>query len=996
MDGHLREVPMPVTIDLLGGLRVRQGARDLTPSAIKQRVLLATLALERGVPVSQDVLIDELWEHPPRTARNVLQSYVSRLRTRLRDTPATIRGGPAGYHLEAPDGTIDTPRFLALIDDLSTDRDAAARRRSLEAAQAIWQGGPVPDLHLGPRGEAHRVELEQRHAELIEHLTELWIASGDAERAIPLLRELTGASPLRERAWERLVLALVTTERWSDAVTAYDQVRRLLIEELGISPGRRLQALHGQALQQRTTSPTSNATTTAVTTSATPLPRLPRPLIGRDEDIARLLEQLQDRHCVSVVGPPGVGTTSVMLATAATGVHTVLGLVDLSEAVDEQDVVRAVRDAACPFLRADATVPALVTALEDRVGTLFVDLGARNVAVACGPLTTLVRGAPRLRLLIATTHPLRLPGEQVHRLDPLPTPSDIDDLAAYRDNPAVRLLLVKAREVGADLDDRDPATLTDLGALARDLDGLPLALELAGAHLATIAPRRVRERLAVRVGLHAAETATNTDHPLQRTLACALDSLGPRDQRLLRRLCRAHRDLTAEDAHLLADGLFDRLHATEDALERLAEASLLQVSERSAERVAFHLLAPLRALLRDPPGTPEDIDAGQAHASWVLTRIAESETGLRSADHPHWSAELHRLAADIRSALTTCIAREDAATAVELLEALWWHWYLEGNLRLGLEQVERVLALPGSAEHPAAARVRVYGAAFATLLGAHAPAIRQARDAAADLEASGDLRGQGHASNVAAMALGARGDTERALELAQVAIDLHRRNGDTWCTASTAVLAASLHLAMGRPALAQPLLDEALATFHVFGDRHGIANATQLLADVALIRDDPATATFHLEQGLDAAVGAGQVVGIATATLRTANLLLTTGRRTDGRMERACLLLGAAQGLARRRGVDLDELLGGLPTRLEADLIQARGVAAVRRLLRSGAAHDPVALTRQALGDPDRVPASITALPASDPPPVEPPSTQPPVTHGQGNSRQVPDSGCTL
>lgn len=212
--------------------------------------MLATLLIEPGIAVSLDQLVDRVWgATPPRSARQTLHSYVSRLRSVLRD-----EGGPnlehrsGSYVLEADHSAVDLHRFRALVARAGRADDADAAELWQEA-MALWQGRPFTGLDSDwLRSVADRLEAE-RWAATLDH-NDLLLRCGDHARILPSLADATRNHPLDERLAGQLILALYRCDRQADALARYRQVQENLADELGSDPGPALRELYQRILRQ--------------------------------------------------------------------------------------------------------------------------------------------------------------------------------------------------------------------------------------------------------------------------------------------------------------------------------------------------------------------------------------------------------------------------------------------------------------------------------------------------------------------------------------------------------------------------------------------------------------------------------------------------------------------------------------------------------------------------------------------------------------------------
>jgi DNA-binding SARP family transcriptional activator len=240
---------------MLGPIEVRvDGGAPVALGGLRQRALLAVLALRANEVVSTDRLIDELWgEHPPAKAVHTVQVFVSRLRGVLGPAGTRLLTRAPGYVLELAADELDTARFDRLYQagrGALTDGDAAGASELLREAQALWRGPPLADFTYEPFAQATIAQLEEMRVSCREELIEAQIALGLHANVIPDLEALVREQPLRERAYGQLMLALYRSGRQSDALETYQHARRTLIDELGVEPGPALRDLVGLILDQ--------------------------------------------------------------------------------------------------------------------------------------------------------------------------------------------------------------------------------------------------------------------------------------------------------------------------------------------------------------------------------------------------------------------------------------------------------------------------------------------------------------------------------------------------------------------------------------------------------------------------------------------------------------------------------------------------------------------------------------------------------------------------
>jgi DNA-binding SARP family transcriptional activator len=234
---------------ILGPFEVLDHGRDLTPARAKQRTLLAMLVLHANDVVARDQLIEGLWgDAPPGTAHTVVHGHVSALRKLLGPDRIETRG--PGYLLRASSDELDLAHFEALVAEAQGHLDADARAARLRAALAVWRGEPLADFRYDSFAQSERARLDELKLSVLEERLDADLTRGRHGELIPELEQLVAKHPFRERLRGQLMLALYRSGRQAEALSAYHDARRALVEELGIEPGLALRQLEKAILAQ--------------------------------------------------------------------------------------------------------------------------------------------------------------------------------------------------------------------------------------------------------------------------------------------------------------------------------------------------------------------------------------------------------------------------------------------------------------------------------------------------------------------------------------------------------------------------------------------------------------------------------------------------------------------------------------------------------------------------------------------------------------------------
>lgn len=517
---------------VLGPVRAVLEGTELPLGGAKPRLVLALLAARAGRTVSTEALIDGVWgEDPPPTARKALQVHVAGLRRALR-SPDTIATTAGGYELVAD---VDAERFTAAIESARrlAEQTPAAALTHLELALSLWLDEPFADLTHEEALAAERTRLQTLRAEADGLRFRCLLELGHHDEVAAGLDVAVRAEPYREDLRIMQMLALYRSGRQVDALRVYSDARHTLAEELGVSPSPELDEMERRILEH---DPSLIVPPAAESPAASTLPSRVAGLIGREQAVAETTRLLDTARLVTLTAVGGAGKTRLAIECAHRIADAFPGgtfFVDLTSVTDDDDVAVTV----------SAGIGLTATGREIAPTRLVEYLGPRRCLVVLDNCEHVLEGAaalaarltdrcPQLALLATSREALAVPGEQVVQV-PLLEASDAR-------SPGVELFAVRAGEaspgfrLGDDID-----IVVDI---CSQLDGIPLAIELAAARARSMSPTEIRDRLVDRFALLAGHRRNPTRH--HRTLLAAVDwsysLLDPDEQALLRRLAVFH------------------------------------------------------------------------------------------------------------------------------------------------------------------------------------------------------------------------------------------------------------------------------------------------------------------------------------------------------------------------------------------------------------------------------------------------------------------------
>ena len=639
-----------LAVAVLGPLELRVDGAAVEVPGSKRRAVLALLALAGGRVVSADALIDAVWsEEPPDTARQALQSHISRLRRSLGPSATRLERRGEGYRLELAAEDLDATvarRAARQLSGHETAADPDRRVAAIAAALALFRGAPLTEFAEFPVLAAEAVGL----VELRDDLRDLWLetrlAAAETGRPDPDLVVDAGSAaaldPLRERTALVRVAALATAGRTAEAMQAAADYRRRLAEETGLDPGPLLGRLEHEVAsgaRQPRAAPERK------------LVRPPTPFFGRERDRDEVHRLLDGYPCVTVTGPGGVGKTRLAVEVAADrgdrGTVPV-AWVPLAAVVDPGRVPEAVVGA----LRLRVERPSYAAVADALIGRdlLLVLDNCEHVLAAGRELVNAIQAAaPGVRVLATSRSSLQVPGEYVMRLQPLPVPLRPGPHELRR-QPAVQAFLEYAdrRRRGAFVLDAGNAEI--LVDVLRRLDGLPLAIELAAGQLATLPIEALHERLGR--ALDALTADRPTEQARHRTLRATIEwsyrLLRPAAQTLLRQLAVFPGGVDLGTVEDLA-GELDLAEDPITLLSDLVDGSLLSVDVQGASR--YLLLETVRAYLLDELTALGERDQAETRfVIWAHRTVEELAEGLSSADERAADRRLHAELANLSAA----------------------------------------------------------------------------------------------------------------------------------------------------------------------------------------------------------------------------------------------------------------------------------------------------------------------------------------------------------
>jgi predicted ATPase len=422
-------------------------------------------------------------------------------------------------------------------------------------------------------------------------------------------------------------------------------------------------------------------------------------VIGRTDVVEMLATVVPQRRFVTVVGPSGIGKTTVALAVArklAPSYRDGVAFVDFAAAAGDEVVTSALCGALGVPVAAADTLAAVTAFLQHKQMLLLFDSCEHVIEGVAGAAEEVASSVPGVHILATSLEPLRAAGETVHRLLPLATPAVAQGQTAAEAMTfaAVRLLVERASASldGFELTDADAPFA---GEICRRLDGIALAIELAAGRVAVFGMRDLAARLDDRFRLLTSgrRTALPRHQTLRATLDWSYELLTDSGQRLLRRLAVFSGEFTLDAAAAMIDG---------DVFSELAElvAKSLVTANLFAEHSRYRLLDSTRLYGLERLRQAEEFDAARdSHATYVNRLFGQAASDGETMPPQAWLAIYRGQVDNIRAALDWAEAAPGGARLfVELTVRAVLLWVQLSMMSECQARVERALALLGSVE----------------------------------------------------------------------------------------------------------------------------------------------------------------------------------------------------------------------------------------------------------------------------------------------------------
>lgn len=925
---------------LLGGFRVSVGARTIRQDEWRLRkaaTLVKLLALAPNHRLHREQVMDLLWPDSGRSAGS------NSLRRALHVARRNLDATAGSQYLASEDELLVLyPNGELWVDTEAFEEAAATARRSQEptayqVALDLYAGELLPENRYEEWAEGRRQELRSLYLSLLVELAGLYEERGEHEKGIEPLQRATAEEPTLEEAHASLMRLYALLGREGESLAQYERLRKALSTRLGMEPGSATRRLHEDIVTGRSpTIPTRRAVssegeeTPGVTEHNLPAPR--DSFVGREREMVELKQALSVTRLVTLTGAGGSGKTRLALEVARdlAGVYPDgVWLVELASLTEGELVPQQVASVVGVREQPNRSyTETLVDSLHNKRMLLILDNCEHLVDAAARLADALLDSCPRLKIMATSQEAMGTMGELRWSVPSLSVPdiqrpSTVEELEVHE---SARLFAERVRQ-------RNPSfelTVSNVEAVSqicRQLEGLPLAIELAAARMEALSAEQLASRLdeSLKLLSRGGRTAEPRHRSLRATLEWSHGLLGEHVQVFFRRLPVFAGGWTLEAAEEVCSGEGIEEGAVLDMLSELVERSLVVAEAGDEEAVRYRMLQLIHQYALEKlkeSGESEGLRSRHARYYLALAEKGDAEDadpGVRKPRPAAWLRQMEAEHANIRTALSWSLDGDTgqpdghfesegdrAELGLRLATALFWFWQTHDYQTEGRSYLEKAVSNTSSTTAPRlSARALDAAGGIAGFQGDIGAAKALLEDGLALYRQLGDKEGIASAlTDLGMLAVGGERDdiplSAVMEELGKLKPSLKSRHTLAW------ILLVEAGIAVGQGDLQHSvaLCERSLEFFREMRDARGILSCLLHLGMLALVGGDYKGAVPMLRESLRLAWDLDYTVIIQCSIYSLACVAASQEQPVL-----ATRLWGAVEGLEEAYGVRIASLI---------------------------------------------------------------------------------------
>ena len=877
----------PLEIKLFGAMEVQVNGVPLPPLRSRKELwLLALLALQNGRPVKRARLAQELWPFPD----HAVDQAAYNLRRGLTNLRKAL--GTEAYRLQSP--TLDTLRLNIENANVDIAEWEVARQLkdvvSLETALACY-AGPLLRECTELWAVQQRADKEQQYLQVLQARSESAGSAGDWETVDRCSRRVVEIDPFCESAQRGLMRGLAQGGNHYAALQAYQEFSLRLHRIRNTLPEPETTTLYEKLRAELRDRPRARTETKEATSEMPnaegeakanpPLRRLPVPLtalIGRAQELEAIRSRFQQARLLTLTGAGGIGKTRLAIQLAeelSAGFRDGVCFVDMSTLTDGEQIAQmAVAALNSRETSQSSPLQTLLDFLSDKHLLLLLD-NCEHLVDTCAALAeTLLQHCRYLQILATSRQPLDVQGESVWRVSSLSLP-DAKQLPG--DNAALTNLLQTYAAIQLFVERaclaRSDFVLTPQNApavlqICQQLDGIPLALELAAARVKALPVEQIAIRLDDRFRLltNGPRTALSRQRTLEAAIKWSFDLLSEEDRAMLSALSVFVGGWTLEAAEAVCEGTEGRKgekekrrkgdtianrQSTMDGLTRLVDRSLV-IYEQEGGQARYRLLETVRQYSREELADERGAQSGrERHLDYFLHLVEEASPHLQGKQQAQWLTRLETEHDNLRAALEWSLTQPTASErGLQMASLLWRFWHKRGYLSLGRQMLANALERTPAVGNTAIRAEALNGAGMlACLQGDHAAANTYFQASLAIGNERDDAMLQANALHSLGQMAWNRHDYPQARRYFANALALHREFSEPAQVAITLNYLGVVASDEGDHGAARQCFEEGLAIGTELNDMNLIASSLHGLAHRAFYcKDYPEARRFYSEE----------------------------------------------------------------------------------------------------------------------------------------------------